>query len=61
VLALAHDPKAGFLQRAHGFEVIYAGDLRQGLEDNFDFSDIFASKLLVNHRQVLADSVFDVV
>ena len=60
LLALADDPKPGFLQRAHRVEMVYAGDFRQGLDNDFDFPDVGASELLVNHRQVPADCVFNV-
>jgi hypothetical protein len=43
----------------HGVEMVYAGDLWQGLDNDFGFSDVRASELLVNNRQVLADCVFD--
>jgi hypothetical protein len=49
VLTLTDDPKPGFLQRAHGVEMVYAGDLRQGSDNDFDFSDVGTSKLLVNY------------
>jgi hypothetical protein len=49
VLALTDNAKPGFLQRAYGVEMVYAGYLWQGLNDHFHFSDVRASELLVNH------------
>jgi len=52
-LTIAHDnmlslrcySKAGFFERPHGVEMIDARDLRQGLDGNFDFANVFAAKL----------------
>jgi hypothetical protein len=57
---LAHDLKAGLLQRADGVQVIDAGQAGHRLDLDLDFPDNPFEVTVVNHRHVLADCIGDV-
>lgn len=61
VLALAHDSESGFLERAHGVQMVDAGNLRERLNDHFDLANVSALQLFVDNREIFSDSVFDVL
>src|SRR5882672_9238701 len=59
MLALAHHPETGLLERADSILVIDARDLGQGSDSYFDFANILAAKLLGDDRQIFANSILD--
>jgi hypothetical protein len=58
VPSLPRDPEAGSLQRAHGVQVIDAGQSRQALPD-LDLADLRITQQLIAHGEVLPDGLAD--
>jgi|GEM_PF-6431526 len=54
MLALAGDSESGFLKRAHGIEMIDAGNSRHDLND-LNLADVRIAKELVANDEVFAD------
>jgi len=59
VLALARDPETGLFKPAHCIEVI-PGSLGN-VHHDFDFAHILSTKLFIDHRQVFANGVTDIL